>query len=378
LAKKLQQKNYRKAQKGEQSMKTILITTICILLGIGSICNAGVIFDSKWDNPNSKAGNVVDDGGVWSYAYVDSGNITLERVTGDQSSLGGPSGPPPNSGATYYVSETWVPNGQDCQVYLQKNFSTSYTDLYMGMWFYWMKGMTFIDSMKFMDFRTNNPAVGNGHLVLFGFDHQAYYCANTKYGNPSDNTGSWWSSNGTDQNLTAWKYLSAAGKNVSSNEYCLNYYDVSPLFDSNLDIYGNVVGRSGYNPNNVNRIHITGGYWTAMIVHAKIDPTDGRIEAWIKKGSDPLYKVMQWDRNTAWSSDNSSPHDFYTVNGTKGIDHIQINAYWNNWPKASGTRKIWLSNVIVATTLDEVNSYLGITDTDVKVPGAPAGLRIVQ
>lgn len=359
-------------------MKAILITAICILFALVSICNAEVIFKSKWDNPNLGSGNVVDDGGAWHYAYVDSGNITLERVTGDQSSLGGPSSAPPGSNANYFLRETWVPNGQDCQVYLQANFATGYTDLYMGMWFYFNSGMTFIDSVKFMDFRTSNQAVGNGHLVLFGFDHNAWYVGGSAYPHDAGNYNYnyvWWASNGTDHNLMAFKYLASAGNNVSGNEDEWNYYDVSPCFDSNLDVNGSVVSRSGYNPNNVNRVHITGGYWTAAIVHAKIHSTDGQIEEWIKKGSNPLYKVMQWNRNTVWASDNSSPHDFYTVNGTTGIDHIQINSYWNGWPTASGTRYMWFSNVIVATTFQEVANYLGISSTN--SPNPPTNLRIV-
>jgi hypothetical protein len=333
-------------------MKKIEILLFIILFFCFPLAgNSAVIFSSKWDN----TGN--DDGGNWDDAYVDSGNITLSRVSGDQSSLGGPTGSPPLApNTTYFLRETWVPNGQDCQVYLQEYFSDQ-TDLYMGMWFYFNTGITFIDSVKFMDFRTLHQAVGNGHLVLFGFDHNAYYAANGNY--PND-AGTWWSSNGTDHNLIGLKYLASAGNNVINNEESFNYYNYSPIFDSNLNTSETIVGRSGYNPNSVNRVHIEGGYWIAAIIHAKIHATNGEMDMWIKKGDNPLYKVMEWNRNTVWASDNSSPHDFYTINGTGAIDHIQINAYWNNWPSASGTRRIWISNVVIATTLDEVKNYLGL------------------
>ncbi len=167
--------------------KTIIIFFLAVffaILGLAQVSYATVVFSSKWDNPNKVSWNTEDDGGDWTYAYADSGNITLERVTGDQSSLGGSTSPPPGSNASYFLRETWIPSGQDCQVYLQKNFSQQ-NDLYMGMWFYLNSGFKFIDSVKWMDFRASNPDAGNGHLVLFGFDHNAYYVANTNYPNDS-------------------------------------------------------------------------------------------------------------------------------------------------------------------------------------------------
>ena len=358
-------------------MKAILMTTICIVLALGSICNAEVIFQSRWDNPNKISWNAADDGGAWHYAYVDSGNITLARVTGDQSSLGGPTGPPPLApNTTYYLKETWIPNGNDCQVYLQANFSTQ-MDLYMGMWFYLNNGFQFIDSMKFMDFRTSYQAAGNGHLALFGFTHDSYYCAKTLY-STADYTnyaemgpGSW----PATSNPMVFRYLAGPGNNVSNKEGNFNFYNQSPLFDSNMDVNQSVIPRASYVSGKVNRVIAEGGYWIAMIVHAKIHATDGEYDIWMKKGSNPLYHTMHWTRDTVWSSDNSSPHDFYTVNGTGGIDHIQINAYWNGWPSASGTRRVWISNVVVATTFEEVRNYLGISDAN--APKPPTGLKIV-
>lgn len=370
-------------------MRAIVIT-ICILLALGSlgsICHATVIFSSKWDNADSgKSGNSgsQDDGGAWHYAYVASGNITLNRVSGDQSAYGGPTGPPPLApNTTYYLQQIWIPDGSDCQVYLQagpdSNFGTQ-TDLYMGMWFYFNRGMTFIDSVKWMDFRTSYQAVGNGHLALFGFNHGAWYCANTTYADAGyTNYGQGWGNDGTYHYLTALKYLSqAGGENVlANNDGNYNFYDVSGEFDSNLDTNGNAVGYSGYNAKNVNRIQISGGAWYAMIVHAKIDSTNGVMEAWIKQGSNPLYKVMKWDKTTAWVNGGGTAPYFYTQNGTGAIDHIQINAYWNGWPKASGTRYMWFSNVIVATTLAEVENYLGVSGINPPTsPSAPSALKI--
>jgi len=351
-------------------MKNIFIFVAAFTLIIlpTAFCNAEIIFQSKWDNPNSDPSDLEDDAGAWHYAYVASGNISLERVSGDQSDLGGPTSTPPNSDATYILRETWVPNGSDCQVYLQANFAPQHknlTDYYGGMWVYFQNGIQFIDSVKFFDFRTSNPSVGNGHLALFGFDHNAMGCGTAVHS--SWNAISNLCSYPDGHTISVWRYLAGPGQNVSGNSYMFNYYD-SPIFETNIDSSGSALSEVGYSADSPDRVCIEGGYWMAFIFHARIHETDGRYECWIKKGEGPLKKVMDWNRDTVWSQ-SDGPHNFYTKNGT-GVDHLQVNAYWNSWTGASGTRRMWISNVVVATTYEDVDNYLGIP------PNPPENLSI--
>jgi hypothetical protein len=352
-------------------MKRIILYLFLVAMVLSAeICNAGVIFKSRWDNANLSSNNLEDDGGVWHYAYVGHGNISLERVSGDQSNLGGPLSLPPGSNATHMLRETWIPNGQDGQVYLQANFPAQYqnlTDYYGGMWVFFQNGIQFIDSVKFFDFRTSNPAAGNGHLALFGFDHRSFGCQTATHGY---NVATELLGYPYGHNIMVFRYLAAPGQSVSGNEYMLNYYD-SPIFESNIDANGSPVSDLGYSVNSPDRVKVEGGYWIGFIFHARIHEKNGRYECWIKKGDDPLRKVMDWNPNTLWPQ-GEGPHDFYTKNGSVGVDHIQINAYWNGWPSASGTRRIWISDVVVATTFEEVSNFLMGT------PSPPTGLRIVD
>ncbi len=360
-----------------QRIKIVIISFV-IFLGffcLAKTSQAEIIFQSKWDNPNQNYWNVEDDGGAWHYAYVANGNITLERVADNQSALGGPVSSPPGSNANYFLRETWVPNGQDGMVYLQANFEPQYqnlTDYYGGIWVYFQNGFQFIDSIKFFDFRTEHQAAGNGHLALFGFDHNGMGCGQAVHSSWNAVTNLCGYPNGN--NLTVFRYLAGEGQNVSGNEYMFNYYD-SPTFDANVDSGGSVISDSGYTVNSPARVCPVGGQWIAYIFHARIHDTDGRYEAWIKKGNESLRKVIDWGRNTVWPV-ASGPHDFYTKNGT-GVDHLQVNAYWNGWPGANGTRRVWLSNVVVATTYDEVANYLGVSaPSDITPPAAPTGVTV--
>ncbi len=352
-------------------MKKFMLPVLLItIIGPSAYCNAEVIFQSKWDNPNSASFNQEDDGGVWHYAYVDGGNINLARVNTDQTSLGGPSAPPPGSGASYMLRETWVPDGNDCQVYMQANFAAQHqglTDYYGGMWVYFQDGIEFIDSVKFFDFRTETQETGNGHLALFGLDHNALGCgsgSHTSYNTASDLCGY-----PAGQNLMVFRYLDGPGSVVSGNEYLWNYND-APVFETNFNSSGQIIDEVGYTVNEPDRVVIEGGVWMAFIFHVKVHATDGQYEVWIKKGTDPLKQVLNWNRDTVWAQ-SDGPHNFYTMNGTGGVDHLQFNSYWNGWPSASGTRRMWFDNVIAATTYSEVEEYLMGSTTTPPAPPLP-------
>ena len=160
-------------------MKKYILVTVILFLGMLCLAKsslAAIIFQSRWDSPNATSYNIADDGGKWHYAYPDCSAITMERVSGDQSGAGGPTGAPPGGNSTYFLRETWVAGGTDCGAYLQANFDTQYqnmTDYYGGMWVYFQNGLQFIDSVKFFDFRTSGAEAGNGHLALFGLDHDS-------------------------------------------------------------------------------------------------------------------------------------------------------------------------------------------------------------
>lgn len=289
-------------------------------------------------------------------------------MSGDESGVGngGPSGPPSGSGATYYLRFTKT-NADNNSLYLQENFGADYDDLYMGAWWYFETGFRFRESVKFMDFRCSSNT--NGHLAVSGFTHQGYYCNDTDYsaGDYINHAPAWGAGvqEGDHQFATCFRYDSANGTHVGTVEGNFNYYDVSATFDSNMDTDEVVVGRSGYNPANVNRVEISGGKWIAVIWHAKIHTTNGEYDMWIKDGEAALKKVMQWNRDTAWSSDNSTPHDFYTYNDsypTTEINHVHFNSYWNNGTGYPTTQYMWLANPCVATTYAEVVSYLGLDE----------------
>lgn len=358
-----------------------LVVTMLFFLLCSSVY-ATVIFSSKWDSPGSgvdydSSGNPdPNDGGAWRYAYTEAGSGSeLLRVSGDQSSLGGPTGVPGevSSNTTYYVRCTMVPTANnDYQQYLQPPDFPSRTDLYMGMWVYFESGTVFYDSVKWMDFRTYNQAVGNGHLALFGLQHKAEYCANTNYSSADYiNDGYYWTGSGSYHNLIVYRYLSVGGSDIRAKEGNLNYYDYSATFDANMNTSGVVVPRASYTPSGVNHVQISGGKWMAFIVRAKISSTDGAYEAWIKDGTSPLRQVMKWNRDTVWSGDNSTPHDLYTINGTGAIEYVQANAYWNVLQR---TQRVWISNFILATTLNEVQTYLGVSNP---APNPPTNLRII-
>ncbi|MEA1924244.1 MAG: hypothetical protein U9M95_00085 [Candidatus Altiarchaeota archaeon] len=107
----------------------------------------------------------------------------------------------------------------------------------------------------------------------------------------------------------------------------------------------------------------------ALITHVRYHATDGVIEAWIYDGN-ALTKVMEWNKNTVWNAAGSEDgHDFYTFsrNGNSA-NQLQVNAYWNGWTGYVGTKYAWISNVIIATSFDDVASYLGVSSNDTASP----------
>jgi hypothetical protein len=359
-----------KDQHPEEIMKRSYISIIAtlIVLCTTTICYSEVIFSSKWDSPTTGATGTENDGGRWYYAYPGNANVDILRVSGNQSNIGGggPSGPPSGTNATNYLRIHFKNTG-DPQLYLQnasENSSKEYTDLYMGAWWFFETGFQFRDSVKFMDFRGNlsKLATGNGHLALFGFSHESWSAGTTYYGASGYTNGTPGWGSGVHQGpfayLTTFRYLSGSGTNVSGNEQNFNFHNVSPQFDSNMDTNQLVIPRASYATENVNRPKLSGGKWIAVIVHAKIHTTDGELDMWIKDGTNSLKKVMEWNKNTVWSSDNSAPRNFYTANGTAAINHVQFMAYRNSGSTYPANQYLWLANPVVATTLNEVEDYL--------------------
>ncbi len=348
-----------------------------------------IVFSSKWAAENSgdpespincyTESQVEDDGRTWHLACNTHAGVTILRVSGSEADIGGvghgPTGPP-NSNATYYLRFTKT-NADNNSLYLQtasENSEAEYADLYMGAWWYFESGFRFRDSVKFMDFRGNQSKItaGNGHLGTLGFTHQSYYANTGDYGDTDyTNYAPAWGGGIYEGSFgyltTSFRGWSSAIKNIYTREGNYNFYDVSSAFDSNLNTSEAVVGRSGYDPANVNRVQISGGKWIAVIFRLKMDATDSVVEAWIKNGTDSLKKVMEWNRNTVWASDDSTPHDFYWLNGTALINHCHFNAYWNTGTGYPATQYMWLANPVVATTYDEVESYLGLTGESASV-----------
>ncbi len=345
------------------------------------------LFSSKWDAANSVPGEpghnepLEDDGGNWGYAYIEDQYRTtgsdLVRVSGSEVAIGngGPSGPPSAPNTTYYVRLKMTPDSNVFGMYLMPDSGTpeyfidSYDDLYMGIWAYFEDGFEFVDSVKFLDFRTSDFATppGNGHLALFGFQHHAEGCGSKGTGEYNDDnsaneddivgTGNWPSKH----NLMLYRYFYAAGE--IGSEVHWNWWNATVL-EQNIDVNGNAISSEGYTVSTPPRTLIESGKWMAFIVRAKIHTTDGIYQAWIKSGTDSLKKVMDWNRNTAWDTPNV-PHNFYTLNGTGAIDNVAIFGAWN--PTFTGTKYVWLSNFIVATTYDEVADYLGLTGESASV-----------
>jgi len=237
-------------------------------------------------------------------------------------------------------------------------------DMYMGVWTFFETGFDFENSIKWLDFRTHHQSYGLGHYLLYGFSYDCRGCTNKGTG-ADDNvnqdtpplrpTGNDWPHN---HSLGVVRYKYSATENT--HEYHWNWWNAS-VFDQNMASGSPVSSEGEYTIDTpTDRILTTGGVWMAFIVHAKIHATDGELDAWIKKGTGTLTKVMHWDRNCVWDTPNV-PHDFYTVNnngdGYIGIDHVGLNQTHN---AMNSDQYVWLSNFIVATTYDEVASYLGL------------------
>lgn len=361
------------------------------------------LFSSKWDAENegniySGYANQEDDGGNWVGCRGDIEywpGAHIERVSGDQSAIGrgGPSAPPPAPNTTYYV-RCYMPNNGAYGAYMvpvndwhdhQGGLypDSLLRDLYQGVWAYFETGFDFEDSIKFLDFRTHHQATGNGHYVLYGFAYDCRGCTdkgtgadnNANQDIPADNavlrrpTGSDWPHN---HNLGSMKYKYSATEDT--HEYHWNWWNAAQ-HDQNM-ASGLAVSSEDYTINTpTDRILASGGVWMAFIVHAKIHATDGVLEAWIKKGTGALTKVMEWNRNTVWDTPNI-PHDFYTINnngdGYIGIDSVGLNQTHN---AMNSNQYVWLSNYIVATTYDEVAAYLGL-DEEGSASLSPNQLRI--
>jgi frataxin-like iron-binding protein CyaY len=241
----------------------------------------------------------------------------------------------------------------------------------MGAWWYLQNGFVFRDSIKFMDLRVGYGRTGlytgRGHLLLWGFSHEGYYCYNT-YCGPGDyvNQANYFTPPGTVNNLTAFKYCSAP-QTATPSEGNFNNYIYSPMFDQNVDIDGIVVPRESWGNGlngGVNRQDVQGGMWIAVIVHGKVHETDGVMEAWIKRSTNPLYKVMEYTKDTVWSSDNSHPHTFYTKNEQVGYDLGILTHQWFGYMNSGTTypasQYLWLANPCVGETYSDVAAYLGL------------------